>query len=555
VAQLRARATAVAAAVAVALAAAGCARSPAAEPDAGAGGDAGRDGSGSYSCPLNGTCDDVANAVRSCDKTGVGAVIDVCDAMTQRCSWGRCTSKSCATAEQTQSARGCLFYAVQSDNVDADDPLPTTLLLTNAEGDTANVTLEQRQGGAGADWVAVRTLSLDPGAADSLTLPAQHLEGPGKGLQLASRLISDTPITVVMIESDDSSETSTSSGGTMLLPAHTLGQNYMAATYPQSATPRVSAAAGSRGGAGQITIIGTQRQTSLSVRVANTASLAPSIDYPAAIGGQTIALSLDDGDIYQLLSANEGDDLSGTTISSDKPVAVFAGNVSTTYGEVATGISSADMALEQMLPMAAWSRNYVAAWLPPQAATCDSILGGPGVGLWRILASRDGTRVTFDAPPQLTGLPAGPISLNAGQVAELAVGGAGDFTVSATQPVLVTQGMDCEPTLSTAVTVDSSLDNLLFALPPNFDHELAIVRPTGGQVVLDGVPVKDALFAPAGKSYEVARVPIAACAGTAQRCIHRLSGTFGVTWRGMDVVCSYALTVPSWFQCNEPECL
>ena len=57
------------------------------------------------------------------------------------------------------------------------------------------------------------------------------------------------------------------------------------------------------------------------------------------------------------LQRREGEDLTGAAVTADAPVAVFAGNISTTYGSNVTGINSADMAHEQMPPVTSWSKS------------------------------------------------------------------------------------------------------------------------------------------------------------------------------------------------------
>jgi hypothetical protein len=157
----------------------------------------------------------------------------------------------------------------------------------------------------------------------------------------------------------------------------------------------------------------------------------------------------------------------------------------------------------------------------------------------------------------LVGLPAGPITLAAGEVLELVVSG-GSFKVTATNAVLVTQGIDCEPSLALAVALDHLLDDLTFAVLPNFDQLMAVVRPQGMAVMLDGNPIDEASFAPAGTGFEVAQVPVPVCAVSKQVCTHRLTGRFGMTLRGMDVLSSYALTAPTFGGCvdlSDPTCV
>jgi hypothetical protein len=380
-----------------------------------------------------------------------------------------------------------------------------------------------------------------------------QVAGGGSAQQGAVRVNTDQPVTVALIQSDDSDQSvTTSSAGTMVLPAQTIGAHYRVMTYPQGGTEAVTATPGSLGGAGRIAIVGTQPDTHVTVTLSATAaafatSPAPPFDQ----------IALGEGDVLQIYSAEEGADLSGSEILADLPVAVFSGNMTTTYGRSAPGVNSPDMVHEQMPPVGAWSKRWVAAALPPQEATCNTLLGTTGASLWRILASEDGTAVTFDAPAGVVGLPAGSITLAEGEVRELVVSG-GSFKVTATNAVLVTQGIDCEPSLALAVSLDHLLDDLTFAVLPNFDQLMAVVRPLGMAVMLDGAAIDDASFLPAGVGFEVAQVPVPSCLASKDVCTHRLTGRFGMTLRGMDVLSSYALTAPTFAGCidlSDPTCI
>ena len=52
----------------------------------------------------------------------------------------------------------------------------------------------------------------------------------------------------------------------------------------------------------------------------------------------------------------------------------------------------------------------------------------------------------------------------AGEVLELIA--TGDFVVTSSEPLLMTQGIDCEPSLSLAISADKLLDDLTFAVLP-----------------------------------------------------------------------------------------
>ncbi len=108
------------------------------------------------------------------------------------------------------------------------------------------------------------------------------------------------------------------------------------------------------------------------------------------------------------------------------------------------------------------------------------------------------------------------------------------------------QGMDCEPTLSSAVPTTTWLKDLWFGVLPNFDTLIAIVRTAGQPVYLDGARIEDSVFQAVGAGFDVARLPLEACSPEDGVCTHHLEGKFGFTMRGMDVLTSYALTAPTW---------
>jgi hypothetical protein len=480
------------------------------------------------------------------DGSPSGCPVD-CAAKGQACSFGRCTSSACASAELTSNTPvGCLFYTLQADNVTADEAAGTTFLVTSQGPDPANVELQQwtSDGGPPA-WTAIATASIAGGGASArLPISAAEVTATGLSPQAALRISSDRPVTVAEVESDDLTVPATSSGGTMILPLQALGTDYRAVAYRQQTSPDVENALGSRGGAARVIVVGTHADTQVT--------LTPGGAAPDA-GAFTVVLG--DGDVYQIYTGAEGEDLTGMHISSSgAPVAVFSGNISTSYGSQVVGINSADMAYEQMPPVPAWSTSYVAAALTPQQSIgCTSFFGAAGGSLWRVVAAKDGTVVTLSGPaigPSTT-----KISLDAGASESFVE--VGSFAVDANLPVLVTQGIDCEPSLSLAIAVGGGAQlykDLPFAVPPGFDLLLGIVRHTGAEVDLDGVDLGDAPFEAVSADYEVAAVPLAACAPTdgSGVCTHRLQSKLGVgmSLRGMDVRSSYVLTAPVLIRCD-----
>jgi IgGFc binding protein len=491
-----------------------------------------------------------------------GGCADDCAATGLYCSLGRCTSMACQESETTgQGIAGCLFYTLQADNVTADEDATTSFLVANAGLARANVTLEEAAQPASGEtgWTEMAEFQIDVAASRRIPVDGLQVTGVGVSLKAALRISSDQPVTVSEIESDDVASVATSSGGTMVLPLQSLGSVYLAVTYPQELTSDVQMTAGSRGGAARVIVVGTRDGTLVTFSPVGPVTGDPDGGTPDIPALGSYQVTLDDGDVFQIYSGAPGEDLTGAQVSASAPVAVFSGNISTSYGSTVTGINSADMAHEQMPPLSSWSTSYVAAALTPQASIgCTSFFGMDGASIWRVLSSKNQTVVTVVGP----GIPMAKYTLDAGAVQTLVE--VGSFTVTATNPILVTQGIDCEPSLSLAVAavgVPNLLTSLPFAVPPSFDLLLAVVRPTGVEVELDGAPISEAMFVPVGPGFDVASVPLAACTPTdgSGVCTYLLTSTtgFGMSLRGMDVGSSFALTAPLLVGCgpNKDVCL
>ena len=360
----------------------GCGADPVAQPPDG--------GETAPHCTGPVVCDGLA--VRTCNNGELGEQIHDCS-RDGACSNGRCLSPACVTAEKDRTSfAGCLFYTAEVDNVASDATLGTSFLVTNP-GEQSAVAVLERLGPGGA-WMPRGELLVPPGKSGRLSRPAEmRITDPGPRVAGAFRVWSNQPVTVEQIQSDDREETARSSGGTMLLPVQVLGLHYRVMTYRQAETPDIAATANSGAGAGRLLVVGTQAGTTVTFRHADSASSVVT-GLPSSSLAEDV-FPLGDGDVFQAFTASEGDDLSGSEIVSNLPVAVFSGNMSTTYGKTADGVNSPDMAHEQMPPVTSWSRTYVAAALPPQAGVCETLLGASstplGASIWRLLADTETT--------------------------------------------------------------------------------------------------------------------------------------------------------------------
>ena len=170
----------------------------------------------------------------------------------------------------------------------------------------------------------------------------------------------------------------------MVLPVHALGTNYMAMTYQQVDTRqdrRDRRRARRRRGDRHRRHPGPHHRCG-SARPARRRWRCRAAGHAGH-----------DGDLYQLLSENDFDDLSG---HDHLPTSASRSSRETSPPPTArssAGINSPDMAMEQMMPVGAWSTSYVAARLPPQTDDLRLDLSAHGrLSCWRIIASDDAQR-------------------------------------------------------------------------------------------------------------------------------------------------------------------
>ncbi len=253
-----------------------------------------------------------------------------------------------------------------------------------------------------------------------------------------------------------------------------------------------------------------------------TVTITPASAVTGHPAGQPYTVSLRQGESYQYNST--GGDVTGTTISSDKRVAVFGGNRCAT---IPIGYSACDYIVEQIPPTVAWGRRFLSVPLATR-------LNGD---TFRFLASENGTTVKVNGATVAT--------LNRGKFHERILTQGAEIT--ADFPILVAQ-------YSNGSTFDGVVSDPFMMLIPPVEQYLAaytvstpatgfagnyinvVVRtPSLGTVRLDGAVVPAATFTPIGASgFSGAKLTVSL--GT-----HRVTAStpFGATVYGFDNFDSY----------------
>lgn len=416
--------------------------------------------------------------------------------------------ETCDEATRSASSMGCEFYAVELDNFSNNGTY--AIVAANVQIDTAaDVVVETFDGAAWTPAVpAEQIAAMD---AFVFTVGGAQIDGSGIAPHAAYRVTSSVPIAAYQFNSYAAIATSDAS---LLLPTTAWDTLHRVASHEREDNdPFVWTS--------YFAVVSATPDTGLEIVTTDAWLAGPGV--PAAAAGETVMLDLDVADVAQVAMSTTGThDPTGTRIDSgDVPVAVFGGTSCSIILDVAT-FGACDHLEEQLPGVRLWGQTFVAARAPVR-----SMGPSPESSLWQIVASEDGTTVTFDVDGAVTGTPAGPVLLDAGeQTRFLATGPAdspGDFVVEADKPILVLNytlsgdelfdefGNDSpgDPAMIILPPVEQYLPRYVVLVPSGWSTDvMTIVRPAGVEVRLDGVAVGDDVFDAVGPTHEVGRMPV-----------------------------------------------
>ncbi len=229
-------------------------------------------------------------------------------------------------------------------------------MITSKYGTSGTVSIP------GSGWAT--TFSVNPNGIATISLPPECENiGSEQVRRAAVRVITDQPSSVYIHQFNEFR-----SDAALVLPVVSLGREYYAMCY---------AAYENRDDhyPSEFLIVATEDQTRVSIRpAANTRAGVPS--------GRNFQILLNRSETYQVQGSQVSDDLTGSYILSDKPVAVFSGN---RWTQVPNGCGNRDNLLEQMYPVETWGREFIAV---PSALVEEDI--------YRVIASENNTTVTID---------------------------------------------------------------------------------------------------------------------------------------------------------------
>jgi len=318
-----------------------------------------------------------------------------------------------------------------------------------------------------------------------------------------------------------------SNDASLLLPSTAMTGNYRVVGHEGSVLDVVQTGETQSNG-GYMAITATADGTTVSVTVSSLGQIAVGTGIAATAAGGTLTLTLNAGDVAELLGPG-GADLSGSIVKASAPVQVITGHP---CYENPPGVQACDHMEESVFPSETLGKDYVVT--RPAGPTGNAV--GQQV---RLYGNFDNTTLTYNPAA-----PAGcPTTINAGQVVECGVGGAcpttvdlvdqagalvpethecgitdEDFEVTGDQPFAVatfTLGatlvdpnmIEGDPAQSAVVAVEQYRTHYVFLAPDDYvSNFVDIVARPGTTMTMDNQPVLVVAQPVGSTGYSVYRV-------------------------------------------------
>jgi hypothetical protein len=354
----------------------------------------------------------------------------------------------------------------------------------------------------------------------------QHGTGIGKALRLATSAPS-----VVYDIYPYGGAISYITSATLLLPTSAWDTNYVGAT-----TDHVTSMMGAPRPSG-ITIVAQQDGT--DVTLLPTQAIAPRGPVTATAANTSVTYTLNRGELLHLMQV---DDLTGTPLQSNHPVAVWGQHYCM---NIPTAVQACDPGHQQIPPVRALGTEYVAVRYRSRSGAEEQVP-------WRLVGMVDGTALTFDPP-----VAGAPSTLDQGQLATF--NHTGPFVVRSQDedhPFYAaahmtggeTFGSSGDPETVNLVPPAQWLDEYIFFADPTYGNSnLVVVRKQGpsgfADVTLDCAgPITG--WQPVGE-FEYTRVDLQANGAPVGGCdngrhVMESPVPFGITVWGFDEYVSYA---------------
>ena len=481
------------------------------------------------------------------------------------CSPGWCTGNGCADpckrAETQLSYVGCSYWPSVTSNTVVPEEFRFAVAVANTSSASAKITIASSSATLVSTTVAGNSVA-------TIKLPwGKYLrERYGLISDGAYHLKSSLPVTVYQFNAldyvlhqeckkKDSNPTdgkcySWSNDASLLLPEHSLSREYMVISWPThvvlqyketlpSVSPGFFAVVAARPGTTKMTVSFSADAQGFSTGVDNYSK------------GQTASFSMKQFDVAQLVSRmpssctyvktdsrghrycdlSQTTDLTGTVITADREVAVFAGHNCTF---IPFDKWACDHLEEQLFPVKSWGRRYVGT---------HTISSKQDPNIYRVVSAAQANKITFDPPVHKS------VVLDRGKFIDITT--TKDFEARGTARFALAQfmvgqnysnpeggkGEPGDPSMALAVPVEQYRSYYRFLAPTTYQQNYVnVIAPTEATVLLDGSPIQKSTFTAIGaSSFGVAKIKISGGSHT----VESSSGGVGIAVYGVGSYTSY----------------
>ncbi len=363
------------------------------------------------------------NKVAVCNNTGDDATsLYECPAQEGYvCSYGQCI-QACQEARENRSYLGCEYWAVDLDNalVSSGNAAAQqfSVVVSNPGNLTASIRVDTNLAEAGwpAEINKVDEIQVPPEGLEIINLPAREVDGSPEGTfdtgthsahtTSSYRITSNLPIAAYQFNPLENVDVF-SNDASILFPKGALDNKYLVLSWPQTIAetdnPNNDFNENLRT---FLTVVATEPGTNLTIKL-STDIMGDNLWIPAAKAGETITFDLQQYEVLNLETNAFQADFTGTTVQSNKPVAVFAGSEASdvpVWDTFYDRYCCADHLEHQLFPASAAGMEFVAVRNPPRtpaiaAAGGENIVMEEG-DIFRIMALKDNTTIftTLPAP-------------------------------------------------------------------------------------------------------------------------------------------------------------
>ena len=445
----------------------------------------------------------------------------------EACRNGRCVVL-CNDGSIENTNIGCEYYAVDLDNAvtgagQSAASQQYAVVVSNPDRyHTARVRIEWNTAPQGMTPrpSMVASAVIAPRDLEVFTLPAREVDcsapgtfNTGTGTCLSSqayRITANIPVIAYQFN-PLSNDQVFSNDASLLVPTNSLSGDYIALTWPQTIADTNNVETDfSEHLRSFMTIVGTAEST--TVQVTPTARVIPGGPIPmGADAGQPFTVRLGPFDVLNLETGGFNADLTGSTVTTDHPVAVFMGSEAwdvPTWTTLSERSGYADHGEEQIYPRRTIASDYVVPHMPSRTAAVSAAGGQVAVvnepQWYRVMnAGTVPVHVVTTLPSDPTDLTAGNVEFDLMPSANRTLRGFTDFEVHADGPVAMatyTGGQDTTGIPSSLPGGDPSFimippirqwrQDYVFLTPNKyaFDFVTIVARPNT-TVILDGTPL------------------------------------------------------------------